>query len=113
MDDCVFCKIIAKEIPSEPIFEDDKFLVIPDKFPKAETHILLMPKKHLHSVAAAQKGDAEMLGELLVLAADIARQKQIQDFKLIFNNGKHAEVGHLHLHLIAGPSLRPMPTMPV
>jgi histidine triad (HIT) family protein len=109
MENCIFCKIINKEVPSEAIFEDENFLVIPDKYPKAEIHILFMPKKHIHSVAEAQQEDAPMMGQLLFLAKKIAQQKGISDFKLIFNNGKHAEIPHMHLHLVAGNDVRPLP----
>ena len=108
MPDCIFCKIINKEIPTDraSIFEDADFLVIFDKFPKAETHILLMPKKHIHSIGETSEADQEILGRLLVLAAKIAREKGIVDFKLVFNNGKYAEILHLHVHLVAEPDLK-------
>jgi len=111
MVECIFCKIISGQIPleREPIYEDQDYLVIPDKYPKAETHILLMPKTHIHSVAEADDADREVLGGLLILAGKIARRETIPDFKLIFNNGKHAEIPHLHLHLVSGPSISKIP----
>ena len=108
MADCIFCKIINKEIPldREPIYEDENFLVIFNKFPQAEIHILLILKKHINSVAKSTADDRDLLGGLLVLAAKVAREKEIEDFKLIFNNGKHAEIHHLHLHLLSGSNLK-------
>jgi len=78
---------------------------MPDKFPVAETHILLMPKNHMGAVAESNDADREVLGGLLVLASKVAKEKGIIDFKLIFNNGKYMKVPHLHLHLIAGKSI--------
>lgn len=105
MDNCVFCKIINKEISVEPIYEDQDFLVIPDKFPKAPVHILVIPKKHIQSIAHMQEEDSVLIGRLIFLAKNIAEQRSIEDYKLIFNVGKYVEVPHIHLHLIAGENL--------
>ncbi len=101
-EDCVFCKIISKEIPSTPIYEDEEFLVIPDIRPSAPIHILLIPKKHLPSTAALEAADAELVGKLVILSRKIAEGQGLIDYKLIFNNGRFVEVPHLHLHLLAG-----------
>ena len=107
--DCIFCKIVNKEIEAPLFYEDDELMAMPDKFPQAETHILIMPKKHVHSIAQSEESDAPMIGRLVFLAKKIADQKGIADYKLIFNNGKHAQIPHLHLHLIAGSDVRPLP----
>lgn len=100
--ECIFCKIVTKEISSSPIYEDGEFIVIPDKFPKAHVHILLIPKVHLSSVKEAGDNQVLLLGKILLLAKKIAADLNISDYKLILNNGKYAEVPHLHLHLISG-----------
>ncbi|MEK7651907.1 MAG: HIT domain-containing protein [Patescibacteria group bacterium] len=103
MEECVFCKIVNKEEPTERIiFEDQDFLVFPSKFPSAETHLLLIPKKHILSMAHVSQEDADTLGRLLVLSREIAELESIKDYKLVFNIGKYLHVSHLHLHLVAG-----------
>lgn len=99
---CIFCKIINKEIEVPFLYEDKNFIAIKDKFPKAPTHILVIPKKHIHSIAEAEEGDTEVLGEILLVAKKVAAEQGLKDYKLIFNNGKYAEIGHLHLHLVSG-----------
>lgn len=102
MTDCIFCKVINKELPSQPVFEDGNFLVIPDRSPKAPTHYLLMPKKHIEGVSFADSSDRELLGQLLLLAGEVAKSNNIHDYKLIQNNGRYAEIPHLHFHLVSG-----------
>ncbi len=103
MSECVFCKIINKEESTERIvFEDQDFLVFPSKFRSAETHLLLIPKKHILSMADVTETDADILGRLLVLSKKIAEKEHIKDYKLVFNVGKYLHVPHLHLHLVAG-----------
>jgi histidine triad (HIT) family protein len=105
MEDCIFCKIINKEIAVEPVFENDQFIVINDKFPKAEIHMLVIPKEHIGSIGTLDQSQKGMLGEALILAKEVAAQKGIVDYKLLLNNGRHTEVPHLHLHLISGENL--------
>ncbi len=100
--DCIFCKIIDKQIDAPRIYEDDNFIVIPDKFPKFAVHILIIPKKHVESIGFAEEGDSIMLGKMLLLAKDVAAKQNLADFQLIFNNGKYTQVPHLHLHLVSG-----------
>lgn len=105
MEDCIFCKIISKKIPAKPVFEDDDVLVINDINPKAKVHVLVMPKKHLESLADAQNNNQELLGKLLLICQKMAKQLGIGNgFKVAINNGKDAgqEVPHLHLHLLGG-----------
>ncbi len=103
MEECVFCKIANKEEPLEKIiFEDKDFLVFPSKYPASETHLLIIPKKHIQSMAHVNEGDGEILGRMLLLSRKIAEQEKIIDYKLVFNVGKYLHVPHLHLHIVAG-----------
>ena len=102
MENCLFCNIVNKVIEAPVIYEDDTFIVIPDKFPKAEIHILIFPKKHIASIGHVGQPERDILGDMLLLAKKVAEDKALTDYKLIFNVGKYAEVPHLHLHLISG-----------
>lgn len=105
----IFGKILRHEIPSKFIYEDDLVVAFPDIAPKAETHVLIIPKQHLTGNQDAQIGDEALLGHLLVTANKIAAQLGVQSsgYRLITNAGEGAgqQVPHLHFHLLAGPSL--------
>ena len=105
----IFIKIIDKEIPADIVFEDDLCLAFRDINPQAPVHIQIIPKRELVNVLDAKKGDEELLGYLLVKAADIARKEGIAEdgFRLVLNNGRQAgqSVDHLHIHILGG---RPM-----
>ena len=107
MSDCVFCKIVAGEIPSKKVFENDRLLAFEDINPKAPTHILLIPKKHVENLTDGQ-ADPALLGEIVAQSASLARQLDVGDFRLVANNGKGAGqlVFHLHLHLLAGRQMK-------
>lgn len=102
MEECVFCEIINKKEDRVIIFEDNNFLVIPSKYPAAETHFLVLTKKHLQSIKHVEKSDEKLMGEMLLLGAQIAREKELADYKLLLNAGKYAQIPHLHLHVLAG-----------
>ncbi|MEK7586763.1 MAG: HIT domain-containing protein [Patescibacteria group bacterium] len=102
----IFQKIIDKEEPAKILYEDERFIVIESKFPSASTHWLIIPKKLIISIAEATKEDAEIIGAMNLLAVKFAKEKSIEDYKLIFNAGKFLHVPHLHLHLISGPEVR-------
>ena len=105
MTDCLFCKIIKKEIPAKFEFEDELVVAIQDIHPQAPNHLLIIPKRHIERISDAVEGDAELLGQIILRAKDIAKQKKISDgFRLIFNNGELAgqSVFHIHLHLLGG-----------
>ena len=110
VSDCVFCRIIGGEIPTEFLHNDDLVVAFRDLTPKAPTHILLMPREHI--VAAADITDAQgpMLGRLFAVAAKVAREAGIAEsgFRLVTNSGKGAgqSVPHLHFHLIGGRPMR-------
>ena len=104
--DCIFCKIGLGDVPTEKIFEDDICVAFHDLTPQAPTHILLIPRQHLDSLDAADDKQREMLGHLLLTAADIARGRGFANdgYRVVINNNADGgqTVFHLHLHLLAG-----------
>ena len=103
---CLFCRIIAGEIPSKKVFEDDAFFAFRDINPQAPVHVLLIPKRHIPMVSALGEGDGELMGNLVLRAAEVARQEGIAEggYRLVINNGESASqtVFHIHLHLLGG-----------
>lgn len=104
--DCIFCKIIRGQIPSRKVFEDDDLLAFHDIAPWAPVHLLIVPKQHLASLYDADASHQALLGRMLSLAPELARQAgALNGFRCIINTGEDGgqEVGHLHLHVIGGP----------
>jgi len=106
MTDCLFCKIVAKDLPSTIIYENDNFLVIKDIKPLAPIHLLIITKKHIPSVDHLAKNDKELIGDMVLVAQQIARDQGLNQtgYKLGFNVGRGGGqlVPHLHLHLTGG-----------
>lgn len=105
MSETIFSKIIAGDIPSPRVFEDEHCIVINDIAPQAPTHVLIIPKKAIAKVADASLDDQTLLGHLMLVAGKVAKQLGVDDaFRLIVNNGEGAgqTVFHLHIHLLAG-----------
>ena len=106
VDDCIFCKIAAGEIPSTRVFEDDVCVAFEDLSPQAPTHVLIIPRDHVDSLDKVGKENRESLGHLLLTAAEIAREKGFADdgYRVVINtNGDGGQtVFHLHVHLLAG-----------
>ena len=106
--DCLFCRIVAGEIPSTRVHQDEIVIAIRDIAPRAPTHILLMPRQHIGSAADLTEADGPMLGRLFAVAAEIARSEGVADggYRLISNVGRWGgqTVDHLHLHLMGGRS---------
>lgn len=100
---CIFCKIISGEIPSEKVFEDNKIIAFNDINPKAKVHILIVPKKHIESVKHLEEGDKELMGEMFLVVRQIAEEKNLVGYKIIINVGREGGqlVDHLHLHLLS------------
>ena len=109
MADNIFAKIVRKEIPAKIVYEDERALAFRDNDPKAPVHILIVPKKDIARISEAGAGDEALLGHLLTVAAEIARNEGIDGtgYRLVVNKGAHAgeSVPHLHVHLLGG---RPM-----
>jgi diadenosine tetraphosphate (Ap4A) HIT family hydrolase len=104
--DCLFCRIVAGEIPSKKVYEDDAVFAFEDIAPKAPTHLLVVPRKHVARLADAGEDEA-LLGMLLARVARIARDRGLSDFRLVVNNGEGVgqSVFHLHFHVLAGRSM--------
>lgn len=103
--DCIFCKIVAGEIPARKVREDDHILAFHDIDPKAPTHILLIPKQHIASLAEAKPKDQELLGRLLLDASAIAAEQGLgQGYRVVISTGPMGgqTVDHLHVHLLGG-----------
>ena len=109
MEDCIFCKIIKGEIPSEKVYEDEDILAFKDINPAAPIHILVIPKKHVKSLLELEDEDYELVGKIQKVINKLAHQLSIEQegFRVIVNCGKDAgqEVMHLHYHLLAGRKL--------
>lgn len=105
-EDCLFCKIIAGDIPSRKVYSDESVYAFHDINPAAPTHILVIPKKHLKAVNAAGSEDEALLGKLLLAANKIAEQEGLADegFRYVINTGDQGgqTVYHLHLHILGG-----------
>jgi len=106
-DECLFCGIRDKKIPSEIVYEDEHCLVFKDIHPQAPVHLLLVPRKHIASIADLEAGDEKTVGHLIKVAKEIAAQKKLTGYKLQFNVGKDGGqiIFHLHLHLLGGFNL--------
>lgn len=105
----VFSKIIAGELPANIVWQDEHCMVIHDIHPQAPVHLLIIPKKPLVSLADAEASDQLLLGHLLLVASNMAKQFSIEEgFRIIANNGKGAgqTVFHLHFHLLGGRRYR-------
>lgn len=106
MSDCLFCKISAGEIPSSKVYEDEDVLAFRDIHPKAPVHFLIIPKKHIASLAEAAPEDEPLLGKMLSLTRTLALQEGCTNgFRVVINTGRDGgqEVGHLHIHVLGGP----------
>jgi histidine triad (HIT) family protein len=108
MSDCLFCRIIRGEVPAKKVYEDEHTLAFDDINPQAPTHVLVIPKKHLAGLKEATGENAELVGHCHLAAAEIARQRSIeQGYRTVLNVGPGAgqSVFHLHVHLLGGRPL--------
>lgn len=107
-DDCIFCKIVAGDMPAERVYEDEQVLAFRDISPAAPTHVLLIPKQHVPTADDLTDAHAELLAALTRAAQNVARAEGLEGaYRLVVNCGKKAgqEVFHLHIHLLGGRSL--------
>lgn len=106
MSDCLFCRIVAGTVPSTKVYEDGQVVAIRDIAPRAPTHILLMPREHIASVAELTDGHAQLVGHLFAVAAELARREGIAEagYRIVTNVGRWGgqTIDHLHFHLMGG-----------
>ena len=109
MSKTLFERIVAREIPAAIVYEDELVLAFRDIRPQAPTHVLIIPRKPIPRVAEAKTEDQQLLGHLMLKAAEVARQLGLEKsgFRLVFNNGPHAgeAVPHLHCHILGGRAM--------
>ena len=107
MNDCLFCKIIAGEIPSTKVYEDEKTLAFRDINPKASVHVLIIPKEHIRSAKEISEENKELFADLILVAKKVAESEGLKGYKLLFNTEKEGgqEVFHAHLHLLGGDKI--------
>ena len=116
MEDCIFCKIVKKELPSTLVFENERIMVFKDIHPAAPVHLLIIPKKHIPTLSHCSEDDAALLGEMMALIPKLAREEGIAvsgtetgtpqgGFRVVVNTGPNGkqDVYHMHIHLMGGP----------
>jgi histidine triad (HIT) family protein len=106
--DCLFCKIVAGKIPSKKVYEDELAFAFTDINPQAPVHVLVVPKKHVASLDKTDSGDKAMLGHLLDVARDLAKEQKLGNgYRVVINTGANGgqTVDHLHLHLLGGRAM--------
>lgn len=106
--ECLFCKIVSGEIPAPRVYEDEQIVVINDLHPHAPVHALVLPKKHIESVATITEAETALVGHMHMTAAKVAKEHyKIPGYKVMFNVNKEGgqEIMHLHLHLLGGAEL--------
>ena len=110
MAECLFCRIVAREIPGRIVYEDDRCLALEDNNPQAPVHILVIPKQHLDGLAQVTAADGELMAHLLLIVNRMAKEKKIIDkgYRAVINTGPAGgqSVYHLHLHLLGGRPMR-------
>ena len=104
---CIFCKIVAREIPAPIVKENESAIAIKDIHPRAPIHYLIIPKNHIESVAYLTDADATVAAQVMLLARDLALDGGVQGFNLVANNGASAgqSVMHMHVHFLAGKNI--------
>ena len=106
MENCLFCKIAGGQIPARKVHEDDEILAFHDINPARPVHLLVIPRRHITSLATASEADIPVLGRMLAIANRLASEQGSPDgFRVIINTGRigHQEVQHLHAHIVGGP----------
>ncbi len=110
MEDCLFCRIVAGEVPAEAVVSTDRTLAFRDIEPVAPTHVLVVPREHVTSAATISPAHGDLLAEMLLTARQVAEREGVAEggYRLVFNVGDDAlnSVPHLHLHVIGGRKMR-------
>ena len=109
MDDCIFCKIIKGEIPSNKVYEDDEILAFKDINPMAPVHILVIPKKHIESANEISQEDELLIGKMFTVIKKLAKENNLDNgYRIVNNCGEEGgqAVKHLHFHLLGGRKLK-------
>lgn len=105
-DQCIFCKIISGEIKKDFVAKTEKVVAFEDINPVASTHILILPRRHIESILAVGEADGNDLVAMFKVAQKIVTDKNLDAFRIAFNGGKYQHVPHLHMHLLAGGSIK-------
>jgi histidine triad (HIT) family protein len=107
--DCIFCKIVTGEIPSDSVYEDEEIIAFRDINPQAPVHIIIIPRKHIASLSDLSQSDSALVGRMVMVANKLAKDEGIAEkgYRLVINCGKEGGqlVPHLHLHLVGGRKL--------
>jgi histidine triad (HIT) family protein len=110
--DCIFCRIAEGKLGATFVYESDNVVAFDDREPRAETHVLIIPRRHIASATALTRGDDSLLGEIFEAASTVAKERGIDrsGFRLLTNHGEDAgqTVFHLHFHLLGGNRLGPL-----
>ena len=108
--DCIFCKIVAGEVPANILYQDEEIIAFPDINPVAPAHLLIIPKKHIPSLAQLSEAESSLIGDMVNTANQLAKREGISErgYRLVINCGKQGGqlVPHLHMHLLGGRKLR-------
>ena len=106
VDECIFCKIVNKEIPAKAVYEDDRIIAFDDINPQAPVHVLLIPKEHFKSLEDIPEGSKDLLGHILIKARQVALEKGVGDsgYRIVLNTGRDSgqDVFHIHFHVLGG-----------
>ena len=104
MGDCIFCKIIKKELPAKVEYEDDMLIVFHDTHPAADLHLLIVPKSHLSGIQDLGMEQGELLGKIFMVINKLVKENNLTDknYRVVVNGGKSQIVPHLHFHLLGG-----------
>ena len=109
MNNCIFCKIVNKEVPSEIIYEDDEIISFKDINPVTPVHVLVIPKKHIEKITDLKKDDELLIGKIYAVINEVAKKLGIAEegFRVIVNCGENGgqEVNHIHFHVLGGKKL--------
>jgi histidine triad (HIT) family protein len=104
---CVFCQLTSGELPADKVFEDDEILAFRDLYPKAQVHLLVIPKRHVATLNDCSDEDSALLGRLMLVARQLAREHSLSGYRVIMNVNREGGqvIFHVHLHLLGGPDL--------